>query len=249
MMRYNWPIVVDEHSDGRVEEHCQKGRPCVLRGAARDWPAMKWTPAHLRERFADVTVPVAALEEGRLVTGEHGLRMREMRMGEFSSGYLMAPLGRIPRALRDEVIEPEVCRGAGWRSSKLWWSPRGAVSPLHFDLAHNLHAQLHGQKRFLLFSPRDSRALYRCSLASPTPNFSAVDPEAPDLVRHPRFRLARPIECTLSPGDILFIPSRHWHHVRSESESISVNFWWARSALGLLVRAADWFKRKRSLSR
>jgi len=32
-------------------------------------------------------------------------------------------------------------------------------------------------------------------------------------------------EAILAPGDMLFIPSKHWHYVRSLSPSFSVNFW------------------------
>eukprot|EP01135_Chromosphaera_perkinsii_P006428 Nk52_evm2s495 gene=Nk52_evmTU2s495 len=33
-------------------------------------------------------------------------------------------------------------------------------------------------------------------------------------------------ECILKPGEMLFIPKRYWHYVRSLTPSISVSFWW-----------------------
>ena len=54
---------------------------------------------------------------------------------------------------------------------------------------------------------------------------SAVDIEAPDLVRFPKFARARGVEATLGPGDGLFIPAGCWHHVRSLSACFSVSFW------------------------
>jgi hypothetical protein len=58
-------------------------------------------------------------------------------------------------------------------------------------------------------------------------NTSAVDVENPDYVKYPDFKLAPvPFECTLGPGDALFIPKKWWHHVRSLDWSVSANIWW-----------------------
>ena len=151
--------------------------------------------------------------------------------------------------MRADVPVPEPCRGAPWSSGKLWVSPAGAISPLHFDVADNLHAQLAGRKRFLAFERGRFATMYPEPPWSPVPNFSRVDPLSPDLTRFPRFRRAAPLAATLAPGDVVFLPARTWHHVTSEEASISVNFWWARGALAWLARGADAWKRARGLSR
>eukprot|EP00547_Thalassionema_nitzschioides_P004839 CAMPEP_0194218536 /NCGR_PEP_ID=MMETSP0156-20130528/23988_1 /TAXON_ID=33649 /ORGANISM="Thalassionema nitzschioides, Strain L26-B" /LENGTH=225 /DNA_ID=CAMNT_0038947931 /DNA_START=266 /DNA_END=940 /DNA_ORIENTATION=+ len=47
-------------------------------------------------------------------------------------------------------------------------------------------------------------------------NTSAVNVEDPDYEKYPLFEHApTPYECTISPGDILYIPKKWWHHVRS----------------------------------
>jgi ribosomal protein L16 Arg81 hydroxylase len=161
----------------------------------------------------------------------------------------MAPLDALPPDLRAEVVLPAPCRGAAWASSKLWVSPAGAISPLHFDIANNLHAQLHGTKRFLVFERGHPLTMYPEPPWSSVPNCSRVDPEAPDLDRFPRFRDAAPLYCTLSPGDIVFLPTRTWHHVTSLATSISFNFWWANGTLAWLARAADALKRARGINR
>ena len=57
-------------------------------------------------------------------------------------------------------------------------------------------------------------------------NISAVNVEHPDFKKHPKFAEAKQLECILAPGDMLFIPAKFWHYVRSLSPAISVNFWY-----------------------
>jgi [protein]-arginine 3-hydroxylase / protease len=56
-------------------------------------------------------------------------------------------------------------------------------------------------------------------------NISAVDVEAPDLQRFPEFQDAAYVHTIMRPGDMLFIPARWWHFVKSLSTSTSVTFW------------------------
>jgi len=227
-----------------------------LRQAAAGWPCRQWTLSSLQQALCGLDVPVAAMASGELQVGGRGLSMQNLpaqpyfsQLATGRSGYLMARFDELPASLVAEVPLPDVCRDAAFRASKLWCAPAGTVTPLHFDLAHNLHAQLDGKKRVLLYPPRPRRPLYPSPPWSGTPNFSRVDPRQPDLARYPRFVEARAEEAELEPGDVLYIPSGHWHHVTSERTSISVNFWWARGWLAQVVRAADWWKRLRGLSR
>jgi len=76
----------------------------------------------------------------------------------------------------------------------------------------------------------------------------AVDPDNPDLERHPLFALASPVEVVLDPGDILFLPACWYHQVKQEGFCVSVNAWYdmkfgashsalnAASAIGKLAR-------------
>ena len=83
-------------------------------------------------------------------------------------------------------------------------------------------------------------------------NTAQVDPYKPDFDEYPKMQLATPYECHLYPGmfrqlnyfvlingilrkliiqiiylgDMLYIPPKWWHHVRSLDVSFSVSFWW-----------------------
>ena len=229
------------------------GQPLVLRGALRGWRAVgRWSPSYLATAAPEWRVPVAELRGGKLVLDrQRGLQLVRRPLGEIVErfdGYAMPALDELPAALRADIGEPAVCQGAPWRSAKLWVAAPGAVTPLHFDVAHNVHALLHGRKRFLLYPRTDWFRLYPEPLASGVPNFSRVDPTG-DPGRFPRFRRARPLTCTLESGDALLIPGGVWHHVTSETETVAVNFWWARGLHALAAGLADRLKRRRGLSR
>lgn len=239
--------------EAALEGCVERGQPCVIRGAAAAFPALaRWTLEGLRERLGGLQVRAARLRERRLAIDERrgvDLVERQARsiIEEIEKGgdaiYLMTPMAALPADLRAEAPPPAPCRGAPWQSSKLWISPAGAVSPLHFDMPHNLHAQIRGTKRVLTFERGNFAAMYPEPPWSSAPNLSRVDPLRPDLARFPRFRRARPLASEIGPGDMIFLPGGTWHHVTSESASISVNFWWGRGPLGWLARAADAWKR------
>lgn len=136
----------------------------------------------------------------------------------------------------------------------LWMGPRGTVSPLHFDPLDNLLMQVVGWKRVILFPPDDDedeeesddeieKMLKRSRRATtnndrPTwhyagidgnqYNTSAVDIENPNHDKFPNFKALAPTpyETLLGPGDVLYIPKKWWHHVRSCELSVSANVWW-----------------------
>jgi cupin-like protein len=94
--------------------------------------------------------------------------------------------------------------------------PKNSQIGLHYDFleSHAYLAQVVGRKRCVLFSPADSAALYD----------GKVNVDAPDLEKFPLFQNATAYECTLEPGELLFIPYRWWHHAVCLEKSITVNY-------------------------
>ena len=95
--------------------------------------------------------------------------------------------------------------------------------------------------------PREGRRVYEHPFRSKLPRVSAVDPDAPDYDRFPRFRSAEKSVFDLAPGELLYLPGGWWHHVRSLEESFSINWWWASGLTWALVTAADLYKWARSV--
>ncbi len=111
------------------------------------------------------------------------------------------------------------------------WIGTASRVAAHNDFPHNLAVCAVGQRRFTLFPPDQFANLYLGPLDN-TPAgraVSMVDPDAPDLLRHPGYAtaLAHAQVADLAPGDALFIPSGWYHAVDALAPfNVLVNYWW-----------------------
>ncbi|CAE8604561.1 unnamed protein product, partial [Polarella glacialis] len=102
----------------------------------------------------------------------------------------------------------------------------GTLYHCHYDLQPNLHVQLTGRKRFILFPPDAWPHLYPFPVHHDLDRRSMVDLDAPDDSRFPMWRGAQGQIVELEPGDALYIPPYWWHHVQSLTpETTSMAMW------------------------
>ncbi|KAK9864818.1 hypothetical protein WJX84_007473 [Apatococcus fuscideae] len=106
--------------------------------------------------------------------------------------------------------------------ARMWVSPQGAVSPLHFDATSSFLVQLQGRKRMLFWPPSDLPGLYPYHNLHLLRRRARVDPTIPDYKRFPRFRDTAAYEAIIEPGDVMFFPSCWAHYTESLESSISV---------------------------
>ena len=130
---------------------------------------------------------------------------------ELSPSFVEDWLPLLPAAFRKNMDTATRYFSAG-----LMIGTTNSQTRLHYDFldSHAYLAQIVGSKSCLLFSPEDSAALYE----------GKVDLNEPDFEKFPLFRKATAYECTLHPGELLFIPYRWWHHVVNLEKSITVNY-------------------------
>jgi hypothetical protein len=105
---------------------------------------------------------------------------------------------------------------------RLWIGGKGQRSTIHNDNYHNLNAQIHGKKEFLLFSPEEAEKLYVTELNQAC-WVSKVDPLNYDSERYPLFKEAEGFRVVTSAGELLYIPLFWWHYVTALDTSISVS--------------------------
>jgi lysine-specific demethylase 8 len=220
--------------------------PMVIRGLAKEWPAItKWRNMEsISRQHGHRLVPI---ELGSILTG-----MTEdlVSLRSFISTYLARSNEKVGWSLDDAIHPPapiaylaqhplldqipdlyqDVDRnpcGIEPTNVNIWMGTGGTRTPLHFDSYDNLLIQLVGVKYVRLYDPDQTARLYvsRDEGYGRQGNMSEVNCEMEDLAKHPLVKDATFTEVVLFPGDCLYIPSRHWHYVRSLSTSMSVNYW------------------------
>jgi lysine-specific demethylase 8 len=217
-------------------EYLRPRHPVVLTGAIDHWPARAWTTSRLAERLGDCAVNLALLDDGHVRADlERGIRFERSSLRAFLAdlerstppqSYLRLRLAGPHRALRDELEVPPYCLGRLALDVSLLIGGRGTIIDLHYDMLHNLVAQLRGTRRITLFSPADTACMYPYPLRTLHWHHSRVAFDAPDQVAFPRFGEATPLQVDLGPGEMLFIPRGWWHHFESLEASLAVNFFW-----------------------
>jgi hypothetical protein len=224
--------------------------PLVVTDALDPWPALAgWTPARLKERFADVMVEATTgreadpLYEPKFKSHCALVRFgdlcdRMMQGGETNDLYLVANNYLLNRPdfapLIDDVRAPHPYLDArrDGHCISVWIGPAGTITPLHHDTGNVLFCQVHGRKKVILFPALELFLTYDAHHGVHSP----IDAEHPDLEAHPEMAEATRKEVILSPGEALFIPVGWWHHVRALDPSISVSF----TSFGLKNRF-DWY--------
>uniref|UniRef100_A0A3Q3XPN1 Lysine-specific demethylase 8 n=1 Tax=Mola mola TaxID=94237 RepID=A0A3Q3XPN1_MOLML len=215
-------------------------KPVILEGIIDHWPALNqhpWSIEYLRTVAGCRTVPV---EVGSRYTDEEWSQTL-LTLNEFIDRYILKTVNavgylaqhqlfdQVPELKEDIRLPDYCCLGEGDEEEitvNAWFGPGGTVSPLHQDPQQNFLAQVVGSKYIRLYSPEDTDKMYPHQ-SQLLHNTSQVEAENPDLERFPGFAKAPYLECVLQPGDVLFIPVRHWHYVRSLELSFSVSFWWS----------------------
>lgn len=235
------------------QKYVRNNRPVVLTGIADDWQAIgKWTPEFFRAQYPEAKVVYTAWETDGLANDPTEYYRKRKRRTTTLAAFIEAmnspqqnsrdyvsqyPIFSALPQLKDDIgslepymnipqLYPAAVQSKVKKAATFWLGPAGIVTPIHFDSAHNLLVQVHGRKKLVLISPRESKLLYYPSLDLGHVNYSPVDVESPDYNRFPRFRKATLLELELKPGEVLFIPVRWWHHARALDDTISLNFWW-----------------------
>jgi hypothetical protein len=229
-------------------DYVAHGRPVVVQGALRRCPALVcWTFDRLRQvsGLRRVKLKQGLVEEGvaglktlycelddylrQLEAYEARLMRNEAAIADRPPYLHDVPLLQVLPDAADDLDEFPVDYFPAWyradwlQFAQFFLGPKHSLTPLHFDclLTHNLFFQIAGRKRFILLDHDQLPRCYRYRW-----RWCAVDPESPDGARHPLYQQATVQECTVEPGDMLYLPPGMLHHVRSLDCSISFNVDW-----------------------
>ncbi|KAF2555157.1 hypothetical protein F2Q68_00017057 [Brassica cretica] len=232
----------DLSMEGFLRDYFQTGTPVVITNCMAHWPARtKWNHLdYLTSVAGNRTVPVEVGKnylcsdwKQELVTFSKFLeRMRTNRSTSVEPTYLAQhPLFDQINELRDDICIPDYCfvGGGDLQSLNAWFGPAGTVTPLHHDPHHNILAQVVGKKYVRLYPSSLQDELYPYS-ETMLCNSSQVDLDNIDKNEFPKAVELEFMDCILEEGELLYIPPKWWHYVRSLTMSFSVSFWWSNEA-------------------
>ncbi len=233
-------------ADEFLDRYYSAGRPVILTGEMRDWPALvRWTPEYLKARIGAAPIE---FQGGRSANPRFELdKDRHRQTAPFDAfidrimnphsgndAYMTAANSAQNQAalavLADDMgfLDTFLNRATAMPHGMAWIGPAGTFTPLHHDLTNNFICQVTGRKHFKVLPAAEVSWLY-----NDTQVFSAIgDLEAVDLDidRYPLVAGARVYDVELAPGEILFMPFAWWHQVRARDFSVTftcTNFRWA----------------------
>jgi [protein]-arginine 3-hydroxylase / protease len=242
--RLGSPTTEDFH-----QEIVPRGRPIIITGAMKGWKALSsWNADYFKSAIGrrEVRVQVSRTNYFPAIHGTeepaHIKRLnKRMPFDDYADlissenraadrYYISQELlaDKFP-ALVADIQRPAFIDRSLRVKNAFWFGQAGNITPLHYDLVYNLSVQVWGRKRFTLFDPAQFPLLYPFPVYSEVAQFSRVNIERPDFIRFPKFQKARPVECTLEPGEMLYTPPFWWHQVHSLNTAISLNMWWKLS--------------------
>ncbi|KAK7312418.1 hypothetical protein VNO77_36261 [Canavalia gladiata] len=222
-----------------LKDHYLSGSPVIISDCMAHWPAKtKWNNEDYLLRVAgDRTVPVEVGKNYLCTEWKQELIsfsefLQRIKSDDCSPGgptYLAQhPLFDQINELRKDIFIPDYCftGGGELRSLNAWFGPAGTVTPLHHDPHHNILAQVVGKKYIRLYSSSFSEELFPYS-GTMLSNSSQVDLDDIDETKFPKVQDLEFVDCILEEGEMLYIPPKWWHYVRSLTTSLSVSFWWS----------------------
>jgi hypothetical protein len=219
-------------ADEFVSKYYSNNWPVVIRRAAASWPllaTLSWdelsahygntgieycaeppprTPSSRRER--STLAELIRRVRSTLVSNEFYLVANDKALCRPPLTKILCAIGDLPFIEEFDSFRP---------GANLWVGPRGAVTPLHFDIANNILVQALGVKEITLAPALAYPFLYSEGAGF----YSDVDPTIEDGSTGAHSVWMR---TTLFPGDALFIPAAwsHWVYSKTAAVSISFNF-------------------------
>lgn len=214
------------------KEFLKPQRPVIVEEFISDWPAYsKWNLEYIREIAGEKEVP---LYDDRPVDHREGFNEphSRMKMKDYIDLLQREPtkfriflwnvLKEVP-ALQKDFKYPKM----GVRFLKgvpmLFFGGTGSHTFMHYDidLANIFHFHFEGTKEFILFSPSETRFLYKIPHSLIT--HEAIDFSNPEFGTWPGLRYARGYNGRLEHGEMLYIPEGYWHYMKYITPGFSMS--------------------------
>ena len=224
--------VVDNISKEDFIKHYYKPqKPVLIKNLTRNWKAFdKWNLDYIQERAGEQIVPLYNNDatKGKQYSAEPAT---EMRLYDYIELIKKEPtdlriffydvLKKMPELL-DDFTYPDLGLKFFKRLPVLFFGSEGSKVLPHYDmdLANLLHFHFHGHKSVLLFSPEQTKFIYKIPYS--VHNLEGIDLDNPDFEKYPGLKYLDGLEVYMEHGDALYMPSGYWHYIKYLDGSFSM---------------------------
>ena len=205
-------------------QHYQKPqKPVLIEGLTKDWNAFtKWNLDYIQQQAGEQIVPLYNNEPTKGKQNS-AAPVKQMKLHDYIELLKKGPtdlriffyniLDHMPQLL-DDFKYPDLGLKFFKRLPALFFGGQGSNVLLHYDmdLADALHFHFHGHKSVTLFSPEQTKYLYRVPYS--VHNLEAIDMDNPDFDAYPALQHAEGIQVEMKHGDALYMPPGYWHYIK-----------------------------------
>ncbi len=206
-----------------IEQFYKPQRPVLIEGLTKNWKAYeKWNLNYIQERAGDQIVPLYNNEPAKDKESVYA-PVKEMKLYDYIELLKTEPtdlriffyniLDSMPELL-DDFQYPDIGLKFFKRLPALFFGGGNSKVFMHYDidLPDSLHFHFHGHKSVTLFSPEQTKYLYKVPFS--IHNIDKIDMDAPDFEKYPALQHAEGIQAHMNHGDALFMPSGYWHSIK-----------------------------------
>ena len=96
----------------------------------------------------------------------------------------------------------------------MFFGSKGSKVLPHYDmdLSDLMHFHFHGTKSVTLFSPEQTKFLYKIPFS--VHNLEKIDLDNPDFEKYPALKYLEGLHIEMKHGDALYMPSGYWHYIK-----------------------------------
>jgi len=206
-----------------IAQYYKTQKPVLIEGLTKDWPAdEKWTLDYIQERSGNQIVPLYNNEPAKDKESVYAPK-KEMKLYDYIEILKTQPtdlriffyeiLKKMPELLNDFVY-PDIGLKFFKKLPALFFGGGESKVFMHYDidLPDSMHFHFDGHKSVTLFSPEQTKYLYRVPYS--IHNLESIDMDNPDFEKYPALQYAEGIQADMKHGDALYMPSGYWHYIK-----------------------------------
>ncbi|MGV6828818.1 MAG: cupin-like domain-containing protein [Flavobacteriales bacterium] len=216
------PRVKDLSKEDFIKNYYIPQKPVLIENLTQNWDALKkWNLDYIQSLSEDKIVP---LYNNEVTKGKQksAAPVTEMKLYDYIEILKNTPtdlrifffdiMKEMPVLVNDFKF-PDLGIKFFKRLPVMFFGGKGSKVLAHFDmdLANLIHVHFHGTKKVILFSPNQTKYLYKIPFA--VHNIEEINLDQPDFKKYPALKQVIGQEIIMKHGDALFMPSAYWHYI------------------------------------